>query len=292
MRSSPRPSVFQILGISLMVSNGRAIFRLFLLIFWTLLLLPFQILLLVTGLPLSRSLPMAYHKGCLRILGITVTLRGRAPSGKGILYISNHSSYLDIPILGALIRGSFVSKAEVAAWPVFGLLSKLQGTVFVDRMAIRKTAHQRDSLLFQLKKGKNLILFPEGTSSDGNHILKFKSSLFSVAEGHLHNQPLKLVPVVVAYTRLDGLPMGRLMRPFYAWYGDMSLGPHMWQMMGMGRVGVDVIFHDPITIDSFAGRKELTAYCEGVIAQGLSKANSGRLGDLSEGPSKDENTIL
>src|SRR3546814_6911519 len=80
----------------------------------------------------------------------------------------------------------------------------------------------------RLEAGDDLVLFPEGTSGDGNRVLAFKSALFSVAERRPQGEPLTVQPVSIAYTRLDGLPLGRYLRPFFAWYGDMELGPHLW----------------------------------------------------------------
>src|SRR3546814_8218171 len=98
----------------------------------------------------------------------------------------------------------------------------------------------------RLEAGDDLVLFPEGTSGDGNRVLAFKSALFSVAERRPQGEPLTVQPVSIAYTRLDGLPLGRYLRPFFAWYGDMELGHHLWHAIGLGRVTVMVEFHEPV----------------------------------------------
>ena len=98
-----------------------------------------------------------------------------------MLFAANHVSYLDITVLGSLLDASFIAKTEVAGWPLFGWLARLQRSVFIDRRA-RSTAHQRDSIAARLAAGEALILFPEGTSGDGNRLLPFKSALFSVAD--------------------------------------------------------------------------------------------------------------
>ena len=102
-----------------------------------------------------------------------------------MLFAANHISYLDITVLGSLLDASFIAKTEVAGWPLFGWLARLQRSVFIDRRA-RSTAHQRDSIAARLAAGEALILFPEGTSGDGNRLLPFKSALFSVADQHGH----------------------------------------------------------------------------------------------------------
>jgi len=136
---------------------------------------------------LANIVPMVYHRLCCWLLDIRIETRGTMSAAKPTLFVCNHSSYLDISVLGTLIEGSFVAKAEVANWPFFGFLAKLQRTVFVDRQR-RSAAHQqRDQLARRLDAGDNLILFPEGTSNDGNRTLPFRSALFGVAQRRAEN---------------------------------------------------------------------------------------------------------
>ena len=116
-------------------------------------------------------------------------------------------------------------------------------------------------MIRRLENGDNLILFPEGTSSDGNAVLPFKSALFSVAQVEPHGRPLLVQPVSLAYTRLDGMPVGRALRPYFAWYGDMTLAPHFWEVAGLGHTTVDVVFHSPVTIAGYESRKALADHC-------------------------------
>ena len=132
-------------------------------------------------------------------------------------------------------------------------------------------------MIGRLEAGENLILFPEGTSSDGNAVLPFKSALFSVAQVEPHGQPLLVQPVSLAYTLLDGMPIGRALRPYFAWYGDMMLAPHFWEVAGLGRATVDVVFHPPVSIQEYGSRKALADHCQAVVARGVSAANAGRL---------------
>jgi 1-acyl-sn-glycerol-3-phosphate acyltransferase len=189
--------------------------------------------------------------------------------------VANHVSYLDIEVLGSLLKASFVAKAEVATWPFFAWLARLQETVFVERRAHRAAEH-RDEMSRRLEAGDDLVLFAEGTSGDGNAILSFKSALFSVAERRPHDRPLTVQPVSIAYTRLDGLPLGRYLRPFLAWYGDMELGSHLWHAISLGRVTVVVEFHEPVTLEQFGSRRALSDYCYEVVSRGVAAALSGR----------------
>lgn len=224
----------------------------------------------------AAALPLWYHRNCCRLLGIKVERRGRQSRVHPTLFASNHVSYLDITVLGSLIKGSFIAKSEVRRWPIFGWLARLQRSVFVERRTT-KTAEQRDEIQTRLEAGDNLILFPEGTSGDGNRILPFKSALLSVAGARPSGEPLTVQPVTVAYTRLDGLPLGRYLRPFYAWYGDMDMAPHLWHLAGLGRLTVVVHFHPPVTLEQFGSRKALASHCEEQVRRGLAAALTGRL---------------
>jgi lyso-ornithine lipid O-acyltransferase len=241
----------------------------------TLALMPVQLLAVACRWPLRKRLPFWYHQRTCRLLGIHIERLGQPSRRHPTLYVANHVSYLDIEVLGALLKASFVAKAEVATWPFFAWLAKLQETVFVERRG-NHTAKHRDEMSRRLEAGDDLILFPEGTSGDGNGVLPFKSALFSVAERRPHGKALTVQPVSIAYTRLDGLPLGRYLRPFFAWYGDMELGPHLWHAISLGRLTVVVEFHEPVTLDHFGTRKALSDYCGQVVSRGVAAALSGR----------------
>lgn len=240
----------------------------------TLPLMPVQAVLVACNSPLAARLPVFYHGLCCRILGFRVKRYG-TPAPRPTLFVANHTSYLDIEILGGLIEGSFVAKAEVARWPLFGRLAKLQRTVFIDRRS-RRTAQHRDAIRERLDAGDSLILFPEGTSSNGQRVLPFKSALFSAADYVRNGVPLTVQPVTVSYLRLDGMPLGRFYRPFFAWYGAMDLAPHLWTMLRLGTVTVTVAFHAPVTLTAFGSRKALAEHCERVVAKGLTDALADR----------------
>jgi 1-acyl-sn-glycerol-3-phosphate acyltransferase len=243
---------------------------------FTLAMIPVQAVALLLRLPLSRRIPLWYHRICCRLLGIRLEVFGRRSRARPTLFVANHTSYLDIPIYGALIPGSFVAKSEVAGWPLFGLLAKLQRSVFVDRRV--RTSHLQATALGQrLEAGDSMILFPEGTSDDGNHIFPFKSALLSVAEYRIDDEPLVVQPVSLTYARLDGIPIGRHLRPFYAWYGDMELMSHAAELVGLGRLTVTVSFHEPVTIEQFGSRKALAEHCYARIVAGHSDALAGRI---------------
>jgi len=234
--------------------------------------MPVQALLLAMRSPIARRFPRAYHRLMCRVLGVRLVRRGTISAHRPTLFVSNHTSYLDIEIMGAAIEGSFVSKAEVSRWPIFGWLAKLQRTVFVERADRAGAARQRDEIRRRLDDGDNLILFPEGTSGDGIHLLPFKSTLFAAAE----DERVVVQPVSVVYRLLDGIPLGRFYRPFFAWYGDMTMPPHLWKMLGLGQLTVAMTFHEPVRLKDFGSRKLLSEHCARVIADGMGAALAGR----------------
>src|SRR6185503_10768302 len=179
-----------------------------------------------------------------------------------------------------------VAKKEVSTWPFFGTLARLQETVFVQRDRRSQTGAARDALQKRLREGDALVLFPEGTSSDGNRVLPFRTALMGAAEcevgtdteGHLHHVTVQ--PVSVSYVGLNGVPMGRENRPLIAWYGDMELVPHLWEAVKTGPFDAVVEFHEPLTIDNAGDRKALAAMTEAIVRAGQARALAGLYWDM------------
>lgn len=238
-------------------------------------LMPVQAVLVLTGSRLAEKLPRHYHRWACRVLGFEVETIGVPSAARPTLFVSNHSSYLDIEILGSVLEASFIAKSDVRKWPVFGWLAKLQRSVFVDRRP-RTTHHQRNAIAERLNAGDNLILFPEGTSSDGTRVLPFKSALFAALHDKQIDRQVTVQPVSVVYVKLDGMPIGHFFRPFFAWYGDMDMASHLWTLLGLGWVTATVEFHPPVSLASFRSRKELSEHCWRVVSSGVASALAGR----------------
>lgn len=254
-----------------------ALIRALIYVSFTLVCLPIQVVLVVFGAKASHAFPQFYHRIVLRVMGIKLDIRGRPSRKRPCIYVSNHSSYLDIEILGALIRGSFVAKSEIGDWPFFGTLAKLQRTVFVDRRRSQAGKH-KTAIEERLEAGERLILFPEGTTSDGNRVLPFKRALFATAQQKVGGNPVMVQPISIAYSGFSNLPMDRDMRPVYAWYGDMDLLPHVWDMLKAGTATVVVQFHPTLTIEEVGDdRRALAEYCHTVVNDGVMAALTGRL---------------
>ncbi|HEY1711050.1 MAG TPA: lysophospholipid acyltransferase family protein [Rhizomicrobium sp.] len=229
-----------------------------------------------------KSFPNWYQRQLAHLFGVRAHVIGTPIQDRGVLMVGNHTSYFDILAIGGSAKLSFVAKAEVEKWPLFGTFAKLQRTVFVNRERRSATGDVRDIIRDRLLEGDALMLFPEGTSSDGNYVLPFKSALMGAAEvvvGHdAAGKPVyaPVQPVSVAYTRLHGVPMGREYRPFFAWYGDMELISHLWEAIVTGPVDVMILFHPPLYVDQVGGRKALAAKAEAIVRRGQAELLAGR----------------
>ncbi len=259
---------------------ARGVVRLTLFVLLVLLILPIQWVLMRLNFG-AKVLPFRIHRLFCRIFGIKVHVTGAIEPGGGVLIASNHVSWIDILTISSVGPISFIAKSEVNTWPGFGLLARLQQTIYVARDRRSKTAEQRDEIKERLGQGDTIVLFPEGTSSDGNRVLTFKSALMSAAEGTIPDgkggeKPIRVQPMSVAYTKLYGLPMNRAYRPFYAWYGDMDLVPHLWDMARLGPFECEITIHPSMTVADVGSRKALAAKCEALVSESLTKALVGR----------------
>lgn len=258
-----------------MISRPTAIWRLLSYLGITLVCLPIQILLRrVAGPRVWEPFCTWYHRRAVAAFGVRVIEIGKQTATRPTLFVANHASYLDIELLGSRIDGTFIAMEQVSQWPLFGLLSRLQDSVFIDRQAKSIAAQQRQ-ITERFDRGQNLIMFPEGASYTATHLLPFRSSLFAVAKHEVSGSPIAVQPVSIGFARLDGLPLGRNLRSYYGWYGDAPIDQHIVAAAGLGRLTVVMEWHTPKTLDDFQGsRKALSAYCESCIKAGMARARS------------------
>lgn len=246
----------------------------------TLALLPLQLVAMGLGWPLMRRLPRWWHRLMCKVIGIRVRVVGAAASERPLLLVANHASWKDIMVLGSVADVVFIAKSEVRQWPVFGWLARLQRSVFVAREQKRSTGDQISDVSTRLAAGEIVVLFAEGTTSDGNRVLPFKSSLFGAASAALAQAPqgrVHIQPVTIAYTGIHGMPIGRYHRPIAAWPGDVALGPHLLAVLREGALEVDVIFGAPEVFDAGSDRKRTSRAMESEIRSTLARALRGRL---------------
>ena len=252
-----------------------AVVRFFLFVILTVLLLLPYILCFSAWPRAHYAARSAWARMACRLLGLRVHVIGAAYRQGTVLYASNHVSYLDIPVLAGPLAATFVAKSEVADWPVLGLLSKWGRTVFIKRSASEAKA-QTVMLRERLAGGESLILFPEGTSTDGNGIMPFKSSLFNIAENLPAETNLVVQPVSVTYVRtIEGTPLVGPLTELYCWYGDATLLPHLMRVFGLKGAIIEVRFHEPIPVGVRTGRKDLARRCEAAVAKGVATSHAG-----------------
>ncbi|MBD2747558.1 1-acyl-sn-glycerol-3-phosphate acyltransferase [Microvirga sp. BT688] len=249
-------------------------FQLGLLGLCSLVLVPLQMLALRLGWSATlHVLPMWFHRALLKIFNVRVIERGTPPGKAPTIVVSNHVSWLDIPVIGSLHPLSFIAKSEIEGWPVVGFMATLQRSVFIDRQRRKATAEVNDALAHRLVKGEVVVLFAEGTTSDGNRLLPFRSSLVGAAQTALMHDSVERVllqPLAITYTRRHGMPVTRRDRPFIAWYGDMDLAPHLKLFIQGIPIDVVVTWGEPMPFNG--SRKQATAFAEAEVRRALRAA--------------------
>ncbi|MBL4917521.1 lysophospholipid acyltransferase family protein [Szabonella alba] len=213
--------------------------------------------------PWTPSITQGVCRIALVLLGIRLQQQGRPMRARGAV-VANHASWLDIFVLNACDRVYFVAKSEVARWPGIGWLARATGTLFIARDP-SEAKHQQGQFEARLRAGHRLLFFPEGTSTDGQRILPFKTTLFAAFFTHGMEEIMHIQPVTVRYHA----PEGQDAR-FYGWWGDMDFAGHLWRVLCTPARGrVDVTFHPPVAVDGFDGRKPLAAHLEGAVRGGF-----------------------
>lgn len=251
---------------------GKLMGSLRLFAFFTLTLFTVGVFLLGRGLRRLLGRFIVFHFGaarlwsriCLRLFGLRLVVSGVPVSGGSL--VANHSSWIDIVALRSVRLIYFVSKAEVANWPGIGFLTRITGTVFIERR--RSQAKVQEKMLRdRMASDQLLCFFPEGTSTDGLRVLPFKSSLFAAFFENGTGTELPIQPVSVRYrpAQNSGLPDN-----FYGWWGSMDFGSHLWDVFCRSRGGVvEVIFHPAISPRHFADRKQLADHSQRIVAHGV-----------------------
>jgi len=240
-------------------------------------LLPFHfIALYISGRSPMRVAQLWQRFVCF-LIGVRVTVTGAPAEGRPLLLLSNHTSWLDIPILAGVAPVSFVAKKEVATWPVVGFLARTQRSVFVDRNRRNATGAHADEIAGRLSKGDILVLFAEGTSSDGNKVLPFRSALVGAAQKAIADGGTATIqPVAITYRRMLGLPLGRQHKPLVAWYGGADLVPHLKRVLSEGGIDVEIVFGPARTLTAGDDRKAATQEAGELVRKLVAALNGGR----------------
>ena len=245
------------------------------------------LILVLLAVPIGRRAmrlgKLVWFKGGLLILNVRVRTTGRPFSALPTLLVANHVSWLDILILGHAADATFVAKSEIAGWPVIGWLARMTGTMFV-RRHWRSVRQQRDELAARLEAGQNVVLFPEGTSTDGLGVHPFKSALFAAVEGNAPSRPLAVQPVTLAYVALaDGTPIGAEEAGRYAWFGETLFAPHLLAALCSDGCRVDLVLHEPVLSWEVEDRKQLARQAQALIAREVALRRMAAMADDPSG---------
>ena len=219
-----------------------------------------------------------YYRCLCWMLGIRIHVVGEPVRDRAVLFVSNHCSWADILAIGAVARIAFVSKIEVGKWPLVGTAARLQRTVFVDRSRRSQTGDSISEMAERLNSGVSVVLFAEGTSSDGNRVLPFRSALIgAVREAAAQSKGGMLIqPMSICYTRISGIPMGRQHRPLVAWYGDTDFMPHIKKFLPRAAIDVTISYGEPIAADATTNRKVLAKQVESAVRELMNASVLGR----------------
>lgn len=243
-----------------------------------LILLPFHLFaLLLTRFGYAQFagvFPVLFHRCVLFFFGVRLKVEGTLARERPLLLVSNHVSWLDIVVLSAVAPLSFIAKSEMRTWPLFGTLARLQRTVFINRDNRRTAGIQAGDIALRMAAREVMVLFPEGTTSDANQLLPFKTPLFEAAKIALAASEMELAlvqPIAINYTSLHGLHLGRAGRPHVAWPGEIGLGESLSAIVRTGALDVIVHVSTPIPLDQFSNRKEIAAQSAAAIRAMISR---------------------
>jgi 1-acyl-sn-glycerol-3-phosphate acyltransferase len=229
---------------------------------------PFRWFAVHRGWKAGEELPVLFHRALCAALGVRVRVHGRAAAARPQLVVSNHISWLDIPILGSMRPTEFLAKKEVGAGRLTRALLALQGVALVDRSKRLGIPLVNAKIAARMRSGAAVILFAEATTSDANRILPFRSSHFEAMRQTLDpgiDRPATVQPIFIAYSRRAGLPLGRAERPNVAWYGDMTFFDHFWRLLAGGRIDCDIYCGEPIPFFHDSNRKDVARRTEGAV---------------------------
>jgi lyso-ornithine lipid O-acyltransferase len=240
------------------------------------LLIALQWILGKLGLPGWGFIASNYYRVLRTILRIRVRVDGAPVRGRAVLFVSNHVSWADIVVIGSIVPVAFVAKREVASWPLVGITARMQRTVFVDRTRRHQTADAVEQIVERLAGETSVVLFAEGTSSDGNRVLPFRSALVGAVREAAARGDIVIQPMSICYTGLHGIPMGRQHRPLVAWYGDLDFMPHIRDFIARGVVDAVVSYAEPIPADAGADRKMMTKDLERAVRRIATETLRGR----------------
>jgi 1-acyl-sn-glycerol-3-phosphate acyltransferase len=218
-------------------------------------------LLTAKGSVAAQARERRFMQRIARRLVTRVELTGAAPGGPGTLFVSNHISWMDIAVLGGTLEAHFIAKSDVQDWPVIGPLSRRSGTLFVAREERHRVHYQADLIGRTLQSGRSLVLFAEGTTSDGLAVLPFRSSLFEAA-----TQAARIQPLALGYRRGDGARLSDDVMRKIGWTGDDALMPNLAQVSKLW-LSAEIRLAPAFALEPGVTRKALAERCRAAVVE-------------------------
>lgn len=213
--------------------------------------------------------PKLYNSLVCAIYGIDIKTKGTPETNKQTVFVGNHLSYIDISVIGATLPATFISKADVRQWPIFGILAILTQTVFIERTRDAAQKCIADIKKALLKK-RSLILFPEGTSTQGVTVLPFKSSIFDLFLNNDLKNILYIQPFTISITKINGkTATAGTDHDLYAWHGEMTMLPHLWALGKSTGVDILLTYHPARPASKYDNRKKFAQDCHQDVSNGL-----------------------
>ena len=231
---------------------------------------------------LSKRIPIWINRIILVALGVRLHVRGEPDARRPLLLVANHVSWLDIPVLFALAPVRFVAKSEVADWPVIGWMARLARTLFIERGnhgAVKDKAREVEEAL---RAGDLVVIFPEGTTSDGNRVLFFKSGLLGAVREAMEDDQLDVQPLAITHTHASGLPLGRANRHHAAYPGGVRLGDSLLRVLREGSLDIAIDWGEALLYPPGVHRKD---YAE-LLERRVRAMFGARLSDSASLPSR------
>lgn len=242
---------------------------------------PLQYLARKRGWSLSRKIPPFFARTLCFLLGLRVRFEGMELGPKPRMIVANHVSWSDILVFASRETPCFVAKSEVSGWPLLGAFARVQDTIFVRRDSRSDVPRVNAAMAARMVAGEDVLLFGEGTSSDGAGVLNFKASHFAAARDAFRLFPetvaITIQPAAIAYTHARGKRLDESERRALAWFGDAELAPHIWLLLKCAPVECVVIFGASISLNSESDRKAVALETERRV-RALAEAQMAKIG--------------
>ncbi|WEK04091.1 MAG: lysophospholipid acyltransferase family protein [Candidatus Devosia phytovorans] len=256
----------------------RVPFFIFVFVPFLIIAIPAQAVILALKLPFWHVVPRLFHRVGCTFLGLRVRVIGAPATGRPTLLTANHTSWTDIIAIGAVANVAFVAKSEIAKWPFVSMMANLQKTIYVDRTRRAGTGKTAKAMGKLMADGTAVVLFAEGQSNIGPHLLPFRSALIGAAQHAMVEAgatDVNIQPLAIAYTRLQGLPVSRNERSLVAWVRSKSLKQNIREILGGPVKDVVVSFGEPLPLSGQGNRKQVSKAAEDDVRAMLVALNRG-----------------